>query len=71
MGFASGDEMLHVSHVYNAVRNTIGHVAEQSGAKVVEDLVTTPGGDELVMLRDPWGIAVQLVRRAAPMLKTV
>ena len=42
----------------------------KAGAKVMEDLVRTPGGDELVMLRDPWGIAVQLVKRAAPMLKT-
>jgi isopenicillin-N epimerase len=30
-----GDEILHVSHVYNAVRNTIAHVAEQAGAKAV------------------------------------
>src|SRR5689334_4061520 len=26
-----------------------------AGAKVVEDLTTTPAGDQLVMLRDPWG----------------
>lgn len=31
----AGDEVLHVSHVYNAVRNTIGHLAEQAGATVV------------------------------------
>jgi hypothetical protein len=28
----------------------------------------TPAGDELVMLRDPWGVALQLVKRAQPML---
>jgi len=39
-----------------------------AGAKIVEDLVTAPNGDELVMLRDPWGTAVQLVKRAQPML---
>jgi glyoxylase I family protein len=39
-----------------------------AGAKVVEDLVTSPTGDQLVMLRDPWGIALQLVKRAKPML---
>jgi len=39
-----------------------------AGARVVDDLVTTPLGDQLIMLRDPWNIALQLVWRAAPML---
>ena len=39
-----------------------------AGATLAEDLVTTPAGDRLVMLRDPWGLAIQLVKRAAPML---
>jgi catechol-2,3-dioxygenase len=39
-----------------------------AGAKVADDLATTPAGDQIVMLRDPWGIAVQLVKRAEPML---
>jgi len=42
----------------------------KAGATVVEHLTTTPAGDQLVMLRDPWGIAVQLVQRAVPMLKS-
>ncbi len=29
-----GDEILHASHVYNAVRNTISYVAERAGAKI-------------------------------------
>ncbi len=41
-----------------------------AGAKVVEDVTTAPNGDKLVMLRDPWGLAVQLVKRAKPMLRT-
>lgn len=40
-----------------------------AGAKIVEDLITTPSGDSLVMLRDPWGLALQLVKRAKPMLR--
>ena len=40
-----------------------------AGASVAEDYVKTPAGDELVMLRDPWGVALQLVRRADPMLR--
>ncbi|GEM_PF-457451 len=39
-----------------------------AGATLVDDLVVTAAGDELAMLRDPWGFAVQLVRRKVPML---
>jgi|SRR4029453_10680322 catechol 2,3-dioxygenase-like lactoylglutathione lyase family enzyme len=39
-----------------------------AGASVADDYTKTPAGDELVMLRDPWGIALQLVKRANPML---
>jgi catechol 2,3-dioxygenase-like lactoylglutathione lyase family enzyme len=39
-----------------------------AGAKIVDDYFTSPAGDQLVMLRDPWGIALQLVKREAPML---
>ena len=39
-----------------------------AGATVVEDLTTSPVGDLLVMLRDPWSFAIQLVKRANPML---
>jgi catechol 2,3-dioxygenase-like lactoylglutathione lyase family enzyme len=39
-----------------------------AGAKIADDCFTTPAGDELVMLRDPWGIGLQLVKRAKPML---
>ena len=39
----------------------------QAGATVVTALEVTPAGDRLVMLRDPWGFAVQLAQRATPM----
>ena len=39
-----------------------------AGATIAADTVTTPAGDQLLMLRDPWGFPVQLVTRAAPML---
>jgi predicted enzyme related to lactoylglutathione lyase len=41
-----------------------------AGAAFVEE-VTTPSGSRLVMLRDPWGIPVQLCRRVAPFLSDV
>jgi len=40
----------------------------KAGSKVVEALFTSPSGDQIVMLRDPWGLALQLVKRAEPML---
>jgi glyoxylase I family protein len=40
----------------------------QAGAAVVDELTTTPAGDAIVMLRDPWGVPIQLVKRAKPML---
>ncbi len=39
-----------------------------AGATVVDEPFSTPDGDRLVMLRDPWGLPLQLVKRAKPML---
>ncbi len=40
----------------------------KGGASLVEDVSTSPGGDQFAMLRDPWGIPIQLVKRAQPMV---
>jgi isopenicillin-N epimerase len=40
--FNPGDELLTTSHVYNAVRLTMKHLAEQAGAKYIEALVPLP-----------------------------
>ncbi len=40
----------------------------KAGAQVVDDLFVTPLGDEVLMLRDPWGVPVQLIKRAQPMV---
>jgi len=39
-----------------------------AGATTVGEATTTPTGDRIAMLRDPWGLAIQFVRRADPML---
>ena len=39
-----------------------------AGATPEGDVVRTPSGDEVAMLRDPWGIAIQFVRRAEAMI---
>jgi catechol 2,3-dioxygenase-like lactoylglutathione lyase family enzyme len=40
----------------------------QAGATAVGDINTNPLGDQLAMLRDPWGFAIQLVHRSEPMI---
>ena len=47
--FEAGDEILYASHIYNAVRNTVIHVADAVGAKMVVAEIPWPaarqGGD--------------------------
>jgi catechol 2,3-dioxygenase-like lactoylglutathione lyase family enzyme len=38
-----------------------------AGASSAGEVTVTPGGDEMVFLRDPWGVPLQLVKRAAPL----
>jgi len=40
----------------------------RAGATADGEMTVADNGDELAMLRDPWGFAVQLVKRRAPML---
>src|SRR6185312_4676572 len=40
----------------------------KAGARVIEDVSTTPGGDEIMMLRDPWNLPIQFVKRKEPMM---
>ncbi len=39
-----------------------------AGATAEGEVTTTPAGDKLCFLRDPWGMTLQLVMRAQPML---
>jgi catechol 2,3-dioxygenase-like lactoylglutathione lyase family enzyme len=39
-----------------------------AGATPEGDVVVTAAGDEVAMLRDPWGLAIQLIKRADPMI---
>jgi len=40
------------------------------GAKPTEDVVVTSSGDRILMLRDPWGLALQFTVRVSPMLRS-
>lgn len=65
--YASMDPLLlHLAFVCDAVDATVERLTG-SGAVLLQK-ETTPAGDTLAMLRDPWGLAIQLCCRAEPML---
>jgi catechol 2,3-dioxygenase-like lactoylglutathione lyase family enzyme len=66
--YASMDpSLLHVAFSADDVPGTRARLIA-AGATPVGDAVLTPGGDQFAMLRDPWGLALQLARRARPLV---
>jgi glyoxylase I family protein len=59
--------VLHVAFTAPDVAATHARLLA-AGATAVGDVTITPAGDTVAMLRDPWGLAVQLVQRADPMI---
>lgn len=59
--------LLHIAFLADDVAAVRDRVVAD-GASLVDDVVTTASGDQLAMLRDPWGFAFQLVKRQSPML---
>jgi catechol 2,3-dioxygenase-like lactoylglutathione lyase family enzyme len=53
----------HVDDVKAACQRLI-----DAGARMDGEIVVTPDGDEIAIVRDPWGIPIQFVRRAEQML---
>lgn len=60
--------LLHVAFMVDDVDAVRGKLIA-AGATAVAEVTVTPAGDKLAMLRDPWGLAIQLVHRAEPMLQ--
>jgi catechol 2,3-dioxygenase-like lactoylglutathione lyase family enzyme len=58
---------LHLAFVSENVKSDRDRLLA-AGATVAEDYSTNALGDELVMLRDPWGLGLQLVKRGQSML---
>lgn len=48
--FAPGDEILMLSHVYGAVRNTARHVASRTGARIVAAALPWPRPDDAAIV---------------------
>jgi len=67
--YASMDPLLlHISFMVDDVKG-VREKLIAAGATSVGEVTITPAGDELAMLRDPWGVAIQFVKRAEPMLR--
>jgi len=58
---------LHIAFMVDDVEKTRRRLVA-AGATIATDITVTDSGDKLVMLRDPWGVPIQLVKRAEPML---
>jgi glyoxylase I family protein len=58
---------LHIAFMVDDVEE-ICRKLTSAGATIVDDVSTTANGDIISMLRDPWGIPIQFVKRAKPML---
>lgn len=66
LDFAGSDPL--VFHFAFAVQDAVAEMERllAAGATLAKD-ETTPDGSRLIMLRDPWGIAVQLCQRTTAM----
>ena len=58
---------LHIAFVSQDIPGDAARLSK-AGATLVSGFETTPTGDEIAMLRDPWGVCVQLVKRKRAML---
>lgn len=57
---------LHLAFLVKDPKGTAERLVA-AGATVAEEYKITPAGDSMVMLQDPFGISVQIIRRADPM----
>ena len=59
--------VLHFAFNVDNVKDTCDKLVE-AGATWDKELTVTDSGDEIASLRDPWGIAIQFVKRSDPMI---
>ena len=57
---------MHLAFCVSDVPAAIEKLTE-AGATIFSDYEIANSGDEMAMLRDPWGIPLQLMKRAEPM----
>jgi glyoxylase I family protein len=64
---AMDPQLLHVAFAAADLETTRARLIA-AGATAVGDVVVTSAGDRFAMLRDPWGLALQLAGRARPLV---
>jgi len=66
--YASMDPLiLHMAFACSEIDETIERLKTAGAEFLLKE--ETPAGDTLAMLRDPWGLAIQLCRRTTPMIQ--
>jgi catechol 2,3-dioxygenase-like lactoylglutathione lyase family enzyme len=66
--YRSMDPMvLHVAFVSADIKKDWAALLAAGGSPAIEPK-TSPDGDEMAFLRDPWGVCIQLVKRGKPLL---
>ena len=66
--YASMDPLtLHIAFMVDDVEGTCRKLVA-AGATIASEITVTGSGDKLAMLRDPWGVPIQFLKRAEPML---
>jgi beta-lactamase superfamily II metal-dependent hydrolase/catechol 2,3-dioxygenase-like lactoylglutathione lyase family enzyme len=64
--------MIHPRSYHVAfVVDDVGAICDKllrTGATVASEMETTPAGDQIIILRDPWALPIQFVKRTKPML---
>jgi catechol 2,3-dioxygenase-like lactoylglutathione lyase family enzyme len=59
---------LHIAFMVEDVE-AIRKKLTAAGATIASDITTADIGDKILMLRDPWGVPIQFIKRAKPMLE--
>jgi catechol 2,3-dioxygenase-like lactoylglutathione lyase family enzyme len=59
--------LVHIAFTTDDVAKTRARLLA-AGATAVGDVTVTDSGDSLMMLRDPWGLPIQFIRRKVPMI---
>jgi hypothetical protein len=59
--------VFHLAFATGDVAGTRGRLLA-AGATPEGEITVTPAGDELAMLRDPWGLPLQILKRKVPMI---
>ena len=64
---AQSSLIVHIAFSVDDIEGTRARLIE-AGATAEGEITQTPVGDQLAMLRDPWGVPLQLAKRAKPMV---